>query len=64
MTQLDLICVEPFYIGFLGSISFVCFALGAFFFTKYADIFGRKKLVCVAAIFTPISLAALLLFAK
>ena len=64
MTQLDLICVEPFYIGLLGSISFVCFAVGAFSFTKYADIYGRKKLVCVAAIFTPISLTLLLFFAK
>lgn len=38
--------------------------MGAFLFTKYADIYGRKKVVCFAAIFTPISLAALLLFAQ
>jgi hypothetical protein len=38
--------------------------MGAFLFTKYADVFGRKKVVCFAAIFTPISLAALLLFAE
>lgn len=34
MTQLDLVCYQPYYIGLLGTISFVSFAIGSLFFTK------------------------------
>ena len=61
MTQLILICYEPYYIGILGTISFISFALGSFFFTKQADIFGRHKVVCIAAAVTPPCLAALVI---
>jgi MFS family permease len=61
MTQLNLICYEPYYIGLLGTISFVSFAIGSFFFTKQADVYGRHKIVCIAATVTPICLSALII---
>lgn len=64
MTQLDLVCYEPYYIGLLGTISFICFAFGSFFFTKKADIYGRHKVGWIAASVTPICLAALILGAR
>lgn len=60
MTRLDLVCAEPYEIGLLGSISFICFSIGSFFFTKQADKFGRHKVTCIAAALTPISLLILI----
>lgn len=64
MTELNLVCYEPYYIGLLGTVSFISFAVGSFFFTKQADIFGRHKVVCIAATMTPIGLFALIVGAK
>ena len=56
-----MICFEPYKIGLLGTISFISFAIGSFFFTKQADIFGRHKVTCIAAAVTPPCLAALVI---
>lgn len=48
----------------MGSISFVSFSIGSFFFTKQADRIGRHKVTCIAACLTPLSLAALFFGAK
>ena len=61
MTQLNLICIEPFYIGILGSVSFICFSIGSFFFTKQADVFGRHLVTCAAATLTPLALIVLVI---
>jgi len=45
-------------------VSFVCFAVGSFFFTKQADVFGRHRVTCVAASVTPLCLAVLFVGAK
>jgi MFS family permease len=60
MTQLDFICMEPFYIGILGSISFISFSIGSFFFTKQADVYGRHLVTCTAATVTPLALVILI----
>ena len=59
MTTLDLICAPSYFIGMLGSISFVCFAIGAFFFTKQADVFGRHRVTVIAGAITPICLTVM-----
>lgn len=59
MTNLDLICAPHYFIGMLGSMSFVCFAIGSFTFTKQADIIGRHKVTVIASIMTPICLLVL-----
>jgi len=61
MTQLDLVCIEPYYIGLIGTISFVSFATGSILFTKHADIIGRHKFVCYAAGLTPLAIAAMII---
>jgi len=59
MTTLDLICYPSYFVGMLGSFSFVCFAVGAFFFVKQADVFGRHRVTVIAGSLTPIGLAAM-----
>jgi hypothetical protein len=37
MTDLNLICEEPYKIGLLGALSFISFTLGSAFITRIAD---------------------------
>lgn len=37
MTELDLICEEPYKIGLMGALSFISFTLGSAFITRIAD---------------------------
>ena len=60
MTQADLICEKPYMIGFVGSFSFIAFAIGSVLFTKQADRYGRKKIVVFASLITPIGICLLL----
>lgn len=61
MTQLDLICVEPYKIGLMGTLSFFSIAIGSFFFTRQADTYGRKPVILAATMVTPIGVALILL---
>lgn len=45
MTQKDLICKEPYQIGFIGSVSFISLSIGSFVFSKTIDQYGRKFVV-------------------
>lgn len=63
MTQLDLICEEPFKIGLIGAIYFVSFSLGSLMFTGIIDYKGRKNVVLVANLIHILCLVALVLFA-
>lgn len=61
MTNLDLICVEPYKIGLMGTLSFMAIAIGSFFFTRQADTFGRKPVILLATLVTPIGVALIIL---
>ena len=63
MTDLDLICEEPYIIGLLGAISFISFSIGSILLTDLIDTKGRKPIVLSAAIVTPIGIS-LLFFAQ
>lgn len=60
MTDLDLICEEPYVIGLLGAISFISFSLGSIMLTDLIDTNGRKSVVLAASAITPIGIAMLL----
>lgn len=59
----DLVCEEPYMIGFMGAISFISFSVGSLVFTNIADSKGRKMVVLVASLITPLGILALVLFA-
>lgn len=50
--------------GLLGAISFISFSIGSFFFTKQSDVYGRHRVVSIAAAFTPIGLIVLITLSK
>ena len=56
MTNLDLICEEPYKIGLIGSISFISFSIGSLFISRMSDKVGRKKTLIGTGIVTPICL--------
>jgi MFS family permease len=60
MTDLDLVCAEPYEIGLLGTISFLSFSLGSMLVTNLADKNGRKATVLYAGLATPLSIVCLL----
>ena len=64
MTEQDLICEEPFIIGFLGLISFLSFSIGSLTLTDMIDTQGRKQVVVYAALITPLGIFVLLTFAN
>jgi MFS family permease len=63
MTELDMICEEPFKIGLLGALGFISFALGSAFITRIADLKGRKFVIIWSSLVTPIGIVLLILFA-
>ena len=64
MTDLDLVCADPFKIGLLGAMSFISFAIGSALITRFADVYGRRKVVIYSSLVTPIGLMCLIYFAK
>lgn len=60
MTNLDLICEEPYQIGLIGSVSFISFSIGSLFTSTVADTYGRKKTVLAFGMVTPLGMLALL----
>jgi MFS family permease len=62
MTQLDLICDEPYRIAFIGAISFFSFSLGSILFTAHVDKLGRKQVLVVSSAITPIGILILMIF--
>ena len=60
MTELNLICEEPYVIGLLGAISFVSFSLGSIMLTNLIDTRGRKGVVLIASAVTPIGILILI----
>ena len=64
MTKLDLFCEEPYKIGLIGAVSFISFSLGSIMFTRAADKLGRKKVIVLASLVTPLGITVLLLFGK
>ena len=64
MTQYDLICEEPFVVGFLGLVSFLSFSIGSLSLTDMIDTQGRKYVVVYSSLITPFGIFMLLSFAK
>lgn len=64
MTDLDLICEEPFLIGLLGAISFMSFSIGSLLITRVIDIYGRRPVLLIATLVTPIGILMLISVAK
>jgi len=64
MTQFDLICAEPFVIGFLGLVSFMSFSIGSLFITNIIDNRGRKTALIVSSLVTPVGIICILSFVK
>lgn len=62
MTQLDLICTEPYMIGMLGVFTFVSIALGSLLFSNISDFKGRKPVVVMSSLVTPLGLLSLKFF--
>lgn len=56
ITDLDLVCEDPFKIGLLGALSFISFAIGSAFITKQADMSGRRPVIIMSSIVTPVCL--------
>lgn len=62
MTELDLICEEPYKIGLIGAIYFVSYSFGSLMFTGMIDNKGRKSIVLVANLIHILCLIALVAF--
>jgi MFS family permease len=57
---INLLCKPPYMVGLIGSISFVSYSFGSLAFTRYNDILGRKPVVQLAGVVTPLGLITLL----
>jgi MFS family permease len=64
MTELDLVCEEPYKIGFIGAVSFISFSLGSVLFTRIADKLGRKSVLVISSMVSPIGIIILTIFGK
>ena len=56
MTQLDLICEQPYKIGLMGVISFISFSFGSILFTNMIDWAGRKYVILISSFITPLGI--------
>ena len=59
MTDLNLICEEPYIVGLLGAISFISFSIGSIMLTDIIDKKGRKSVVILASAITPVGICLL-----
>ena len=64
MTELDLICADPLSIGMMGTIGFFGLALGSLLFNNTIDTYGRKKVIVIHALVTPVGLLCILFFVR
>lgn len=64
MTDLDFICAEPYSIGLIGAMSFISFSIGSILLTNLMDTHGRKKVLVVSSLITPLGMICMMLFAK
>jgi MFS family permease len=64
MTDLDLICAKPYKIGLIGFITFLSFSIGSIIITKITDKKGRKSVVLITGIASPICFLLLLIACK
>lgn len=64
MTDLDLICAEPYSIGLIGAVSFISFSIGSILMSNLIDTYGRKKVIIGSSLVTPIAMVGMLLFAR
>lgn len=64
VSDLNLICNEPYEIAFIGSMSFLSFSIGSIMFTNTIDHYGRKKVIVISALVTPVVMSLMLLFAN
>lgn len=46
----------------MGSVNFIGFTIGSLLFVRLADIYGRKPVVIIATLVTPLGIICLLLF--
>jgi len=60
MTELDLVCEEPYKIGLLGSVSFMAYSLGSLFMSSLGDKLGRWAVVMITGMMTPVGLLFLI----
>lgn len=63
VTDLDLVCEEPYKIGLIGALSFISFSIGSALITKQADVSGRREVIIGSSMVTPICIALLLTIA-
>ena len=61
MTNLDLICEEPYKIGMIGVLSFIGFSVGSILITPLSDKFGRRKTLLCVSMVTPIGIVICIL---
>lgn len=63
MTEQNLLCEEPYTIGFFSLVSFLSFSIGSLTLTDLIDTKGRKQVVLYSSLITPIGLILLMTFA-
>ena len=64
MTDLNLLCTEPYLVGLLGGISFITSSIGSLTITRYIDKTGRQKALMIMSVFTPAGVLILTLLGK
>ena len=60
MTDKGLLCSEPYEIGLMASVNFIGFTLGSALFVRFADSYGRKPVVLISTMVTPIGIIAMI----
>jgi len=60
MTNLDLICEEPYQIGLMGSVCFISFSIGSLLTSQLPDTYGRRRVVLGSALVSPLGILILL----
>jgi MFS family permease len=58
--SIGLMCEPGYMIGLIGSISFISYAFGSLLFMRYNDILGRKLVIQLSGVLTPVGLILLL----
>lgn len=64
MTDLNLICEEPYMIGLIGGISFLSFSIGSILVTRRMDGGGRRKILIMSSSATILGCLLMLAFAN
>ena len=64
MTDLNLICAEPYKIGAIGTIGFIGLTAGSALFMNVSDKYGRRKTILLAGIAPPLCIILLIVAKK